>query len=81
MVINLYIMFTEEDQLVLSGGQLLRRASKTAVIVIGNDGRISSTIFCITCNRAPSVNKSQIHFGRGMIIKSAIQLGKRNYYE
>jgi hypothetical protein len=75
-LIDLFIMLTEQDQLILSGAQLLRRASKTIVKTVVGGGVVGSLISVSPAVDLPGVNESQIYLGRGYGYKTPIDWGK-----
>ena len=71
LLIDLFIILIEEEQLILSGAQLLRRSTKTAVYIIGGDGALRFVI-----SISPGVNESQIYLGRGYNYKTSLDWDK-----
>jgi hypothetical protein len=79
VVINLFleflIMFYDAD-LVLTYGNLLRRASKTAAIAAGPVVIAGSVISVTPLVELPGVNEFQIHFGRGYGYRTSLDWAK-----
>jgi len=71
-VMDLFIMFTEQDQLILSGSQLVRRASRTVARGVVGGGLVSSLISISPAVELPGVNESQIYLGRGYGYKTQL---------
>jgi hypothetical protein len=71
-VIDLFIIYTEQDQLILSGAQIVRRASKAIATAVIGGGVAGVAVSISPAVELPGVNESQIYLGRGYGYKTSI---------
>jgi hypothetical protein len=65
-------MLTEQDQLILSGAQIVRRASKAVATAVIGGGVAGAAVSISPAVELPGVNESQIYLGRGYGYKTSI---------
>jgi len=71
-VIDLFIIYTEQDQLILSGAQIVRRASKAIATAVIGGGVAGAAVSISPAVELPGVNESQIYLGRGYGYKTSL---------
>lgn len=71
-VMDLFIMFTEQDQFILSGSQLLRRSSRAIIKGFGGGGLVGTLLSISPAVEFPGVNEAQIYLGRGYGYKTPL---------
>ena len=75
-LIDLCIMLTEQDQLILSGVQLVQRGNKAVATTIIGGGVVGSAISVSLKIELSGINESQVYLGRGYGYKTSIDWGK-----